>query len=60
MEILKFKGTATKDGENWYITDGNDNTYDAGDLLTGIDLLSNIITQEGDEVEISVKRKENK
>ncbi|WCK57556.1 hypothetical protein PP175_26180 (plasmid) [Aneurinibacillus sp. Ricciae_BoGa-3] len=57
MQIFKFKGTIVKAQQGWYVAEENGKTQEAGDLLTGIDSLSNFLTQEGDKIEIIVKRR---
>lgn len=60
-EVFKFKGIVKQeDDEQWYLIDEKQESHNAGDSLTGIDILSTFWTEDGDEVEIVIKRKEKK
>ncbi|KYD05314.1 hypothetical protein [Bacillus atrophaeus] len=64
MKQFRFKGTVVLlDNELWCVKDENSVIQDAGELLTGIDILTennvpgSFELIEGDEIEVIVKRK---
>ncbi|MEW4023545.1 hypothetical protein AB4Y69_07420 [Bacillus sp. YAF8] len=63
MKQFRFKGTVLLDNELWCVKDKNGVIQDAGELLTGIDILTennvpgSFELIEGDEIEVIVKRK---
>lgn len=64
-EVFTVKGIATKIDEFWYLKDEKnecmkdncDDEYDAAGLLCELDSLSDFNCEEGDEIEIIVRRK---
>jgi hypothetical protein len=61
VKEFKIKGTVVKEGERWYIKDGERYQF-AGDLLTGIDSIcmnyGDYMIAEGEEIEVIIKVKD--
>lgn len=59
QDVFNFKGKVVREEDDtWWLVDEKGEYNNAGDLLTGIDILSSSFqTMEEDEVEIIVRRK---